>query len=149
MSQYIRRGIYPLDAVLPYVVFKRLPRDPGTKDRQRSSDREYDGWIVDMSSQRYQLFASKGTRCVVCGLEGRFFALEQDVYAHVHEVMRNPKRCHFNLYGIDATGTEVMLTKDHIVPASAGGPDALDNYQPMCETCNQAKGAQCQPKKLG
>lgn len=140
-SRYIRRGVYPIDAVLPYVVFGRLAKSRSG----RRSDREYDGWIVDMTSHRYQVFARKGVRCVECGLEGSLFALEQDSY----QTSGNPKRCHFNLYGIDATGAEVMLTKDHVVPASAGGRDTLDNYQPMCTVCNQKKGAKCPSQELG
>ena len=31
------------------------------------------------------------------------------------------------------------LTKDHIIPRAAGGADSLNNYQPMCERCNEKK----------
>ena len=33
------------------------------------------------------------------------------------------------------------LHKDHAVPVSRGGSDALDNLVPACGDCNQAKGA--------
>ena len=32
------------------------------------------------------------------------------------------------------------LEVDHIVPKSLGGPDSLDNYQALCDTCNAQKG---------
>ena len=39
--------------------------------------------------------------------------------------------------------------RDVLVPSKAGGPDALDNYQPMCAVCNQKKGSKCLSQELG
>ena len=35
---------------------------------------------------------------------------------------------------------EIELTIDHVLPASLGGEDELDNYQPLCRSCNSSKG---------
>lgn len=89
---------------------------------------------IKATSQRYQLFFTKGMRCVNCGIEGRFFAKEKKL---------NDQRYHLNLYAVNPNGQEVLMTKDHIVPQSMGGKNTLDNYQTMCVVCNARKGNKC------
>jgi 5-methylcytosine-specific restriction endonuclease McrA len=38
-------------------------------------------------------------------------------------------------------GRDLSLTRDHIVPVSRGGSDAIENIQPLCLRCNVLKGA--------
>jgi 5-methylcytosine-specific restriction endonuclease McrA len=35
---------------------------------------------------------------------------------------------------------DVKLTMDHVVPISLGGTHTADNVQPLCQSCNSAKG---------
>jgi 5-methylcytosine-specific restriction endonuclease McrA len=41
-----------------------------------------------------------------------------------------------------ASGEEVQLTRDHIVPLFGGGTNNIGNLQPLCRRCNSWKGAQ-------
>lgn len=42
--------------------------------------------------------------------------------------------------GCHRRGDEVLLTRDHIIPLSAGGTHTTDNIQPLCRSCNSKKG---------
>ena len=84
------------------------------------------------NSQRLQTFFTKGLKCACCGIEGKYFGKEKDF---------NAARYHLNLYALDESGNEVLMTKDHIVPRSKGGASELYNYQTMCVKCNIAKGS--------
>ena len=144
---YVRLATFPVEMVLPFVFtrevrhqLRRAGHKYNSKAWREASSRQYpvfiNGWnkliTVPMGSHRYQLFAEKGTTCVRCGLVGTYFALERGIND-------NPNRFHFNLYGKDEKGVEVMITKDHIIPRSRGGKNRIDNYQPMCYRCNQRK----------
>lgn len=93
------------------------------------------GFKVRRYSHRYDVFKSSPS-CVNCGVTGTIMCLD------TNNTDRKYNRAHFNLYGITDSGRVEMLTKDHIVPVSKGGLDELDNYQTMCNTCNERKGAE-------
>jgi len=115
-EKYIRIGIFQINEVLPFI-------GPNKK--------EYLNQIVNMNSQRYELFKEKGCNCVKYGLVGTHFALERQ---------SNHDKYHFNLYGVTENGEEMLMTKDHILPKSMGGKNHLSNYQTMCFKCNIKKG---------
>lgn len=98
------------------------------------------GYKVKPTSLRYLTF-NQSLTCVNCGIKGRFLALEKcltDLGGNEGE--KEGQGFHLNLYGIDEMGREVLMTKDHIIPKSKGGPDDLSNMQTMCTHCNGAKG---------
>lgn len=126
-----------LDDVLPYVLSERKVKELYIKfgdDREEfinKSYRNYYGYSIPMYDKRYQNFKTNGVKCVNCGIEGEYFALE---------VSRFSSKYHLNLYAIDKrSGEEVLMTVDHIVPLSKGGLDMLKNMQTMCIDCNQLK----------
>lgn len=95
----------------------------------KSDSINVEGYLVYVDSWRYRTFYQKGTKCACCGKEGKFFKLKPDSH--------NRERAHFNLFTEDG----ILLTKDHIVPQSAGGCDCMDNFQTYCEECNRLKGS--------
>ena len=88
----------------------------------------FHGEPVGMTSQRYLLFKLKGVKCVTCGVVGTHFKLGRG---------SKKERYHLNLY----TDNNLLMTKDHIKPKKFGGTNTMDNYQPMCTTCNCTKGS--------
>lgn len=126
-ERYTRLAIFSLEEI-----FDHIPFDiNGKPDNNIPNQKEYNNQQVHMTSIRYILYKVKGTTCKECGIVGTFFSLD---------LPRNCERPHFNLYGYDEEGNEVMITKDHIHPKSKGGSDKLDNLQPLCERCNCKKG---------
>lgn len=125
---YLRFGIFKLEEVLPYIILdaNKLPK---VSDRGKLLYKSFIGYKVKMNVRNLQLFALKGTRCSNCGREGAYFALELQTNHH-------PKQNYcFNLYSINNT----IFTKDHIIPISKGGSNALENLQTMCIVCNGKK----------
>ncbi|WP_437261254.1 HNH endonuclease [Bacillus thuringiensis] len=118
----IRKGIYSIQDVLSQRVSSCRVNNKSRKD--------FDGDLIKMNSQRYECFDKKGTKCVTCGIEGKFFAKERH---------KENKVFHFNLYAVDKSGNEVLMTKDHIIAKSKGGANHISNYQTMCTRCNHKK----------
>ena len=121
----IRNGVYSIDEVRNKVKNVLFEKD------KRNAKIDFDGDLIKGNSQRYQTFFTKGCKCVVCGIEGKYFAKER----HLQD-----KTYHLNLYAVDDNGNEILMTKDHILPRSKGGIDDISNYQTMCKLCNEAKG---------
>ena len=100
--------------------------------RNRPQKKDWDGVQVNMDSLRYATF-KRSIKCCWCGIEGRFFLLQA----------RPEERQgigHFNLYALEKDNkTQVLMTKDHVVPRSKGGTDQAKNLVTMCCNCNFLK----------
>lgn len=95
------------------------------------------GTRVGVSSRKLQAFKEKGIKCVFCGIEPVFAAIEKENHCNTH--------CHINFYGIDTYRHEVLFTIDHIVPRSLGGSNRQSNLQVTCICCNRIKSDKIQP----
>lgn len=91
---------------------------------------EFDGDMMKPWSLRYFTFIKKGCTCHSCGLQATHFYKEHS---------RPNQAFHFNLYGFNENGEEILFTKDHYNPKSKGGPDKLKNLVTMCQICNRKK----------
>lgn len=120
-KRLIHLGAFGLDDVFPFVTAE------DTKKEYSVGDKTYQ---VRMNSDRYHVFRTNNL-CVSCGLAGSKMILDM-----------NPgdSSPHFNMYA-EENGRLVLMTKDHKLAKSKGGTDDLDNYQTMCATCNNLKGA--------
>lgn len=125
-KEYERKEVYTVEQI------QKATKEVLFNPKERA-DIILDGDVVRGNSQRYQLFFTKGTRCCCCGIEGKFFRKERNI-------KMKTKRYHLNLYAVNDDGIEVLMTKDHIIPVSKGGDNTLNNYQTMCEICNEKKG---------
>lgn len=100
----------------------------------------YGVFNVKVSSYRMELFR-QNPKCVSCEKVGSLWMLQ------AHHAGEPP---HLNLYHVGEQIEEwknlsrdglVMMTKDHIIPRSQGGPTNWDNLQTMCTICNGKKGS--------
>lgn len=119
------KEVYPIDYVHEKIKDVLFEKD------KRNAKVDFDGDLIKGNSQRYQTFFTKGCKCAVCGISGKYFVKERHL---------SDKAYHLNLYAIDNDGNEVLMTKDHILPRSKGGANNVSNYQTMCKICNELKG---------
>lgn len=125
------------DAVLPTIAVM-CSVNPKSGDRRgcrfflKISDNLFYHFKINHSS-RYRCF-SRSLSCARCGIEGTRLAFEGNV--------KHPESAstHANLYAVDASGSEILMTQDHIVPRAMGGPDHDSNLRTMCLKCNMHLG---------
>lgn len=92
----------------------------------------FDGFAINMNSQRIKLFILKGITCVNCGRKGTHYSIDRHADQEVY---------HVNLRGKN----NLLFTKDHIKPKHCGGKNRQSNYQTMCAPCNYNKGHKWDP----
>lgn len=119
-KRLVHLGEFSLDDVFPHVTEDLTKREYAVGDKTHT---------VRMDSERYHVF-KENHRCVACGLAGTKLLLD------LNPGDTSP---HFNMYA-EESGRLVLMTKDHKIPKSKGGTDALSNFRTMCATCNNIRG---------
>lgn len=112
-----------------------VPLDVALKAIARGDKLNHHGIHCHTMSNRLLTYCHFGTDCCVpgCIVSGEYFAIEK-------AVNQKTSQYHLNLYGLDASGREVMMTSDHRLPKSQGGSNDIRNRQPMCSPHNTQKG---------
>ena len=128
----IRKSKHTLEEIESLLDKKNYPVK--REEMNKKTKINFNGEIIRKHSIKILVFFLKGYKCVSCGIEGCFFALEniggiQNGYA-------------LNLYSVNHEGKEILMTIDHIIPKARGGGNDLQNLQPMCLICNELKGQQ-------
>lgn len=112
---------------IPLETFLSLVPDLGEEDRHLKVDVRVGEKTYRVKVGTYRVLNLKRSQdCACCGLKGTVVRLED-----------NTQGPHFNLYSEEGT----MMTGDHIIPKSAGGPLHLGNMQTLCFTCNHLKAS--------
>lgn len=111
---------------------KNILRNLARNDKSIKLRGIFHGANVSRYSDRYNVFRNNYT-CVCCGLKGLYFRIDSHEKDLINDLW------HFNLYGINEQGEEILFTKDHIFPKAKGGKNTFDNYQTMCVVCNGIK----------
>lgn len=85
---------------------------------------------------KHLLDTQQPIKCWQCGCEADRWLVQQ----HRNDNKNKPV---MNLYGtvtVNGRPELRMLTRDHIIPASLGGVDDVENLRPGCDLCNGQRG---------
>ena len=131
------------------VVFKSFEAEPLLQDLQASfagvTSRSFKFPFGTVSAHthsiRYDVFR-QSLKCCRCGIVGSIMLLETDACVYKGTLAKNKPlySAHWNLYAVLSTGALRLMTQDHIIPKSLGGPTTLANLRTMCARCNHARG---------
>lgn len=114
-----------------FEVLDKLKHDRLIRGRQVSA---CSGWDL------FKTLRDQPIKCWSCGCEADRWVADRGQNNHVgHPVL--------NLYGIK-DDCVVLINRDHIIPKSLGGTDAIENLRAACEVCNGARGNALTPEEL-
>ncbi len=107
------------------------------------ADRLVHGKQVDRPSGWALFYSLKNVPicCHFCGCQADQWIMEKG---------RNDRQGHLvlNLFATNRSGQVVLMTRDHIIPRSLGGVDAVANLWPACAQCNHNRRNEVSPEVI-
>lgn len=90
------------------------------------------GFTVQTNTHKLRVFKNDGTKCYLCGLEGKYFVVEKE---------EGQDNYFLTLYGETPDGAQVEMTKDHVIPRMVIREDeGRGGYlRTCCYRCNWSK----------
>lgn len=120
-----------------FIFYKELTLDEGFDilDQPLSRGRFIDGARISAASGAALFKACKNgympLQCWECGLKADRWILKH----HVNDMQKPPV---LELFAHNGKSL-VMMTRDHIIPASFGGVNDVENLRPACSPCNNRR----------
>jgi len=103
---------------------------------ERTTRIKLDGLMVHIN-KTFRTFLKKGNTCVHCKRKGTLVIPTKD---NIEKRKKGERAYHLKLYHIAKNGNLILMTKDHIIPASVSHNHTYSNLQTMCTECNAQKG---------
>lgn len=130
-------GQFTIQEVFDMMDAKKYPRVKAYRKGKGAGNYQIDfmGHKINVLTRPLRTFKNNGIKCVSCGIEGKYFQLENNG-------SNGPSSPYFMLYALSKKKqAPIRMTCDHIIARSLGGPkQRLSNLQPMCAPCNKRKG---------
>lgn len=122
---------YKINKVLPLDVLKTLKTNGGMEKTS------IDGVEFFYFPEKIATFL-KNPKCICCGITASEVRLEEGKGTHfLYSTL------HLNVYGTHKTtwgDFTSLMTVDHDILRSLGGPDVQENFNTMCRQCNMLRG---------
>lgn len=127
-----------------HIYHAQLDLDEGftVLDQPIKNDRLVRGKRVDRPSgwALFKHLQGQPIRCHFCGCQADRWVAEKGRRDRIgHPVL--------NLFS-QKDGRVVMMTRDHIIPRSLGGVDAVANLRPACAPCNEQRSNEVSPEVI-
>lgn len=132
VTRLTRIKTYPIDLIFDFIRNNPLIPVKGENLKKDPANFYVDDDGNKCKLRRARIFFDMGIDCIKCNAKASFFALEE-------WPDKNGNQFHFELYAIDSSGEEVLMTIDHTIAKSNYGKDHIENYKPMCKCCNEIK----------